>query len=90
LAPLLVKMLDEVAPADRAGELRVLRTEPREPMRLVFIAEGQQPASLTLPNDWLYSNRGEADVREELGRLLSRSTLAGAALSGSTPVLQAS
>jgi hypothetical protein len=39
-------------------------------MRLVFIGEGKEPASVLLPSDWLYSEVGEAQVREQVARLV--------------------
>lgn len=71
VAPLLVRVLDDLAIPGRGGELRVLRGVAEEPMRLVFIGEGKEPASVSLPSDWLYSEVGEAQVREQVARLVS-------------------
>jgi hypothetical protein len=70
VSPVLVRVVDELATPGRDGELRVLRSASQEPMRLVFIGEGREPASVSLPGDWLYSEVGEAQVREQVARLV--------------------
>jgi hypothetical protein len=70
MAPLLRKVLNEVAAPQAAGELRVLRGVATEPMRLVFVCAGRELTSLTLPSDWLYTEIGEAQIREQLAHLI--------------------
>jgi hypothetical protein len=71
MAPLLRKVLNEVTPPDAAGELRVLRSGGTQALRLILICAGHEPASLSLPSDWLYSELGEAHIREQLTHLIS-------------------
>jgi hypothetical protein len=72
LSELLLRLAAELAPNGVNGELRVLRTFPLEPMRLVWIREGKKPASMDLPNDWLYTEIPEKEVRDRLRELVGR------------------
>lgn len=66
----LCRLATELGEPDVPAEIRVLQSLPDCNTRVVFITQGEKPASLELPRNWLYSELTEDQVREPLEELL--------------------
>lgn len=62
----------EMIPPSMAAELRIAQPLPNDEMWLIFICEGRERASISLPGNWLYAELSDSDIRVRIAALLDR------------------